>query len=250
MDAALVIAFCLFLVESNESGVLFRYALHAPRSITRHSTSRCVSTGMLVRLTALLLSASRTVLFLAGCHLLMHLGTGRVQKQHGLESSAELADLRGPEASVPHHRSRIAVPMAIAHAAGREWHEHVLYAGSDLAVCAHMFQEHQVPLRFEHAPDLTQAALRITHRTEDECHDDAIEMLIRERERFDRGLDQVDGNGSSSQALPCVYQHRLVWLDRLHAHDVALLIKGEVLTSTGTHFQHDPLCLTDSFAPQ
>src|SRR6266436_4313238 len=123
-----------------------------------------------------------TLLFLAGFHLLLRLGTGRVQKQHGLESSAELADLRGPEASVPHHRSRIAVPMAIAHAAGREWHEHVLYADSDLAVCAHMFQEHQVPLRFEHAPDLTQAALRITHRTEDECHDDAIEMLIRERE--------------------------------------------------------------------
>src|SRR5215469_17100820 len=30
MDAALVIVFCLFLVESNESGVLFRHALHAP----------------------------------------------------------------------------------------------------------------------------------------------------------------------------------------------------------------------------
>src|SRR5438132_11046723 len=32
MDAALVIVFCLFLVESNESGVLFRHALPAPLS--------------------------------------------------------------------------------------------------------------------------------------------------------------------------------------------------------------------------
>src|SRR6266481_9232419 len=113
MDAALVIAFCLFLVESNESGVLFRHALPAPLSITRHSTSRCVSSGMLVRLTALLLSPSRTVLFLAGFHLLLRLGTSRMQKQHGLESSAELAHLRGPEAGSQNRLLGIAVPMAI-----------------------------------------------------------------------------------------------------------------------------------------
>src|SRR5258706_5792579 len=129
MDAALVIAFCLFLVESNESGVLFRYALHAPRSITRHSTSRCVSTGMLVRLSALLLSTSRTVLFLAGFHLLLRLGTSRMYEQQRLESSAELADLRGLETGVQNCVQGIAVPMAIAHAAGREWHKHILHPG-------------------------------------------------------------------------------------------------------------------------
>src|SRR5258708_25293350 len=46
MDAALVIVFCLFLVESNESGVLFRHALPAPLSITRHSTGRLLQRGV------------------------------------------------------------------------------------------------------------------------------------------------------------------------------------------------------------
>src|SRR6266446_3365823 len=127
MDAALVIAFCLFLVESNESGVLFRHALPAPLSITRHSTRRCVSSGMLMCLTALLLSPSRTVLFLAGFHLLLRLGTSRMYEQQRLESPAELADLRGLETGVQNGAQGIAVPMAIAHAAGREWHGRILH---------------------------------------------------------------------------------------------------------------------------
>src|SRR3989449_9013138 len=102
---------------------------------------------MLVRLSALLPYPSRTVLFLAGFHLLLRLGTGRVQKQHGLESSAELADLRGPEASVLHHHSRIAVPMAIAHAAGREGHERILHPGGYASLRAHMFEEQEGPSR-------------------------------------------------------------------------------------------------------
>src|SRR5260370_37602759 len=75
---------------------------------------------------ALLLTPSRTVLFLACAHLLLRLGTHRVQKQHRLESSAQLAHLRGPGARAPHHRSPIAVPAAMAPTPGREAHEPIL----------------------------------------------------------------------------------------------------------------------------
>ena len=76
---------------------------------------------MLVRLTALLLSPSRTVLFLAGFHLL----------------------LRGLETGLQNGAQGIAVLMAIAHAAGREWHERILHPGGDASLRAHMFEEQQ-----------------------------------------------------------------------------------------------------------
>src|SRR5712691_2900908 len=195
MDAALVIIFCLFLVETNESGVLFRHALPAPLSITRRSTSRCVSSGMLVRLSALLLSPSRTVLFLAYWHLLLRLGTGRVQKQHGLESSAELTHLRGPEASLQDHRSRIAVPMAIAHAAGREGHERILDPRGNASLRAHMFEQQEGSSRLEDAPDLTQTTLGIMYGTEDEGGHHPLELCIGEWEGLDWGTGKCDGNG-------------------------------------------------------
>src|SRR5207302_3578633 len=34
------------------------------------------------------------------------------------------------------------------------------------------------------------------------------------------------------------------------AHHAALLVKGEVLTSTCAHFQHDPVCLATRLTPQ
>src|SRR5260370_34701308 len=52
---------------------------------------------------ALLLTPSRTVLFLACGHLLLRLGTHRVQKQHRLEASAELAHPPPPPAPPPPH---------------------------------------------------------------------------------------------------------------------------------------------------
>jgi hypothetical protein len=79
--------------------------------------SRYVSSGMLVCLTALLLSPSRTVLFLAGFHLLWRLGTSRIYEQHRLESPAQLADLRGLETGLQNGAQGIAVPVVMAHAA-------------------------------------------------------------------------------------------------------------------------------------
>jgi hypothetical protein len=98
---------------------------------------------MLVRLTALLLSPSRTVLFLAGFHLLLRLGASRIYEQRRLESPAEMADLRGLETGLQNGAQGIAVLMAIAHAAGREWHERILHPGGDASLRAHMFEEQQ-----------------------------------------------------------------------------------------------------------
>src|SRR5437016_14579106 len=113
-----------------------------------------------------------------------------------------------------------------------------------------MFEEHQISLRFEHAPDLAQAALWITYRTEDERDHRTVEMRIRERERFDRGTRKVDGNGSSSQTSPGLDQHGLVRLDRLHTFHAAGVVKREVLPPTGTHLEHDSVGLPNGLAPQ
>lgn len=53
--------------------------------------------------------------------------------------------------------------------------------------CAHMFEEQECPSRFEYAPDLAQATLRIMHGTQDECNHRALEMRIGEWEGFDWG---------------------------------------------------------------
>src|SRR6266571_2705763 len=181
---------------------------------------------------ALLLTPSRTVLFLACGHLLLRLGTHRVQKQHRLESSAELAHLRGLEARAPHHRSRIAVPVAMAHAAGREGHERILYPRGNASLRAHMFEQQERPSRLEHPPDLAQAALRILHRTEDERGHSSIEMRVGEREGLDRRAGERDGNGCCRKSAPGRDQHGLVWLDRLHAlHAGRILFCNDTATT-------------------
>ena len=205
---------------------------------------------MLVRLSALLPYPSRTVLFLAGFHLLLRLGTGRVQKQHGLESSAELTHLRGPEAGSQNRLLGIAVPMAIAHAARRHGDQCILDPCSYSSLRAHVFEEQECPSRLEHAPDLAQTALWITYGTEDEGDHRALEMRIGERESLDRSTCERDGNGSSSQAAPGLDQHGHIRLDRLHPHDAGGVVKGEVLPPTGTYLQHDSVCLPDDLTPQ
>src|SRR6266699_6459024 len=131
---------------------------------------------MLVRLTALLLSPSRTVLFLAGFHLLLRLGTSRIDEQQRLESPAEMADLRGLETGLQNGAQGIAVPMAIARAAGREWHERILHPGGNASLRAHMFEEQEGLSRLEDAPDFTQAALVIMYGTEDEGDHHTLEL--------------------------------------------------------------------------
>src|SRR6266404_5040355 len=74
----------------------------------------------------------------------------------------------------------IAVPMAIAHAARREGHERILHPGGDASLRAHMFEEQEGPSRLEDAPDLTQAALGIMYRTEDEGGHHTLELCIGE----------------------------------------------------------------------
>src|SRR2546427_6317814 len=97
----------------------------------------------LVHLPTLLLFPSRIVLFLACRHLLLRLGTGRVQKQHGLESPAELTHLRGLETGMQNDAQGIAVPMAITHAASREGHERILDPRGNASLRAHMFEQQE-----------------------------------------------------------------------------------------------------------
>src|SRR6266566_3293636 len=205
---------------------------------------------MLVRLTALLLSPSRTVLFLAGFHLLLRLGTSRIYEQQRLESPAEMADLGGLETGLQNGAQGIAVPMAIAHAADREWHERILYPGGDASLRAHMFEEQQGTPWLEHPPDLAQTTLRILHGTENEGGHGTLELRIGEWEGLDRDTGERDGNGSCRARAPGLHQHRLVRLDRLHSHNAGRIVEGEILASTSTHFQHDPACLADSLTPQ
>src|SRR6266567_316231 len=205
---------------------------------------------MLVCLTALLLSPSRTVLVFAGFHLLLCLGTSRIYEQQRLESPAEMADLRGLETGVQNGAQGIAIPMAIAHAARRERYERILDPCSYSSLRAHVFEEQECPSRLEHAPDLAQPALWITHGTEDERDHRAVKMRIGERQGLDRGARERDGNGSSSQAAPGLDQHGLIRLDRLHPHDARGIVKGEVLPPTGTYLKHDSVCLPDDLTPQ
>src|SRR5260221_4928718 len=140
--------------------------------------------------------------------------------------------------------------MAIAHAARRERHEHILDPRGHLSLRANMFEEQECPSWLEYAPDLTQPALRLAHGTEDEWDHRAIEMRIGERQGLDRSTRERDGNGSSSQAAPGLDQHGLIRLDRLHSHDPGRIVKGEVLPTTGTHLKHGSVCLPDGLTPQ
>src|SRR5579859_5266980 len=160
------------------------------------------SFGRLVCFTALLPFPIRTMFFLADFHLLLRLGTSRRDEQHGLESTAELAHLRGLETGVQDCLQGIAVPMVIAHAARRHRDQRILHPRSYSSVRAHMFEEQEGPSRFEHAPDLAQAALWILHGTEDERDHHCIEMCVGEWEALDWGACERDGDGSTHQAPP------------------------------------------------
>src|SRR5216683_199383 len=140
--------------------------------------------------------------------------------------------------------------MAIAHAAGREWHKRILHPCGYFSLRTNVFEEQKCSSRLEYAPDLTQATLWITRGTQDECDHSALEMRIREREGLDRGARERDGNGSSSQAAPGLDQHGLIRLDRLHPHDARGIVKGEVLPPTGTHLKHNSACLPNDLTPQ
>src|SRR6266567_9305113 len=135
----------------------------------------------------LLLSLDSTALFLAYGYLLLRLGTARMDEQHGLESSAELTHLRGLETGVQDCLQGIAVPMVIAHAARRHRDQRILHPRGYSSLRAHMFEEQECPFRLEHAPDLAQTALWITHATEDEGDHYRVELRIGEREGLDRG---------------------------------------------------------------
>src|SRR5947208_2739941 len=115
-------------------------------------------------------------------HLLARRVPCRLQEQHRLESSAHLTNLCCQEASFQNCCSRLAVPMAIAHAARRHGDQRILDPRGYLALRPHMFEEQQAASRFEYAPDLAQAALWITYRTEDERDHRTIERRIGERE--------------------------------------------------------------------
>src|SRR2546429_4391186 len=83
-------------------------------------------------------------------HLLARCVPCRMQEEHWLEPSAFLLQLCDPDASFQHRLLGSPIPMAIAPAARRQRHEHILYPGRDLALRTHMFEEHQISLRFEH----------------------------------------------------------------------------------------------------
>src|SRR6266567_4063302 len=59
----------------------------------------------------------------------------------------------------------------------------------------------------------------------------------------------ASGNGSISPVAFCRDQHRLIWLDGLHRHDAASIIKREVLTATGSHFQDHSVRLSNDLTP-
>ncbi len=100
--------------------------------------------------------------------------------------------------------------------------------------------------RLEYAPDLPQATPWITDRAKDQRRNGTIELRLSEWQRLDSGLHQRHRDGSLGQATTGLNQHRrLVWLDGLHALDTGGIVEREVLSSTGSHFQHDPLCLAD-----
>jgi hypothetical protein len=79
----------------------------------------------------------------------------------------------------------ITVPMAIAQAACRQWHQRILDPGGNARLCANMLEEQQAAPWLECTPDLAQAALWITHGTQDEGHDHTLERSIWEREHLD-----------------------------------------------------------------
>src|SRR5258708_18775479 len=91
---------------------------------------------------------------LAFIGLLWRLGTHRIHQQHGLEPPAKLANLRGLETGVQNRAQGITVPMAMAHAAGREWHKRILDPRDHPSMRANMFEKQEHPSRLEHAPDL------------------------------------------------------------------------------------------------
>jgi hypothetical protein len=54
-----------------------------------------------------------------------------------------------------------------------------------------------------------------------------------------------DGNRRHRQAATDYHQHRLIWLDGLHARHPSGVIPGEVLPSTGAHFPDNAVRLAD-----
>src|SRR6266699_1879420 len=230
------------------SGTLFLIlsrSLDATRAGAFHLACWCASRALLSSPGRPVLS--RTVSFLAGLRLLLRLGGVRLHVQHGLESPAELTGLYDLESGLQNHAQGIAVPMVIAHTAGRHGDQHILEPGDHLCLCANMFEHQERPSRLEHPPDLAQAPFWILYRTEDEGDHYRIELCIGKREGLDRGAGKRDGNGSSLQATPGRGQHGLIRLDCLHAHDAGWIVEREVLASTGAHFQHDSLCLAEDF---
>jgi hypothetical protein len=111
----------------------------------------------------------------------------RSKAQHGLESPTELTNLYDLESGLQNHVQGIAVPVVIAHAAGRHGDQHILEPCDQLSLRTHMFEQQERPSRLEHAPDLAQASLRIPYGTEDEGDHHRIELCIGKREGLDRG---------------------------------------------------------------
>lgn len=144
-----------------------------------------------------------------------------------------LRDLCGLEAGREKSRSRIAVPMAIAQAPGRHRDQCILDPRGDLSFRTNMFKQQERSPRFEDTPELLEAALRVTHGTEDERDHPTAEMRIRERECFDRDTRKPDGYRSGRQCPPSRNQHRLVRLHRFHAlHTAGIILLTSVRYSS------------------
>src|SRR6266704_901876 len=117
------------------SGKLFLIlsrSLDATRAGAFHLACWCASRALLPSPGRPVLS--RTVSFLAGLRLLLRLGAVRLHVQHGLESPAELTGLYDLESGLQNHAQGIAVPMVIAHTAGRHGDQHILEPGDHLCL--------------------------------------------------------------------------------------------------------------------
>ena len=110
--------------------------------------------------------------------------THRMQDQYRQESPSDGAHLCEREASGGHRCCRITVPMTIAEQADRHRDHCILDPCRDRTSRANMFEEQQTASRLEYPPDLAQATLWLTYRTENERCYRAVEMCIGERERL------------------------------------------------------------------
>jgi hypothetical protein len=145
---------------------------------------------------------------------------------------------------------RIAVPMAIAQAARRQWHQRILNPRRHLPLRPDVLQEQEAAPRTQHAPDLSQTALWITYRTEDEGNHHTVKMSLWEWKHFDGYARKRERNGSISAIALCIAQHGLIWFDGLDRHDTARIIKREILPATSSDFQDHAMCLPNDLTPQ